>query len=109
MLNCSIRNLRSSSNPRTFATTIPMQSATGPYRHYTRRLPANRFQRAGLSQGFVTDGGRQMASMATALAPSPQPIIDTPRAAQKTGRHFTDKKFADAPISLASKKAIKHE
>jgi hypothetical protein len=86
-----------------------MQSATGPCRHYTRRRPANRFQRADLNQGFVADGGRQMASMATALAPSPQPIIDTPRPAQKEGRHFTDKKFADAPISPASKRAIKHE
>lgn len=79
-----------------------MQSATGS-RRYNRRHPTNRSHKSGLDLDFVTDGGRQMASMAaavaTAVAPSPQ----------KQGRHFTDKKFADAPISLASKSAIHHE
>ena len=76
-----------------------MQSAAGSRRRYNRRQPTNRPLIGGLDQGLVADGGRQMASMATAVAPS----------SQKQGRHFTSKKFADAPISLASKRAIRHE
>jgi len=98
MLNGSIRNLRFSSNFRSFTTAVSMQSATSSRRHNRHHL-ANRSQ-IGSDQSFIADGGRQMASIATAVAPSP---------AQKHGRHFTDKKFADAPISLASKKAIHHE
>ena len=79
-----------------------MQSATSS-RRYNRRHQTNRSQISGLDLGFVADRGRQMASMATAVATAVEP---TP---QKQGRHFTDKKFADAPISLASKTAIHHE
>ena len=81
-----------------------MQSATSSRRH-NRRHPANRSQIGGSDQSFVADGGRQMISMATAVAPSP--VVPSP--VQKQGRHFTDMKFADAPISLASKKGIHHE
>ena len=86
-----------------------MQSSTS--RRHNRRHLANRSQMAGSNQGFVADGGRQMASMATAMAPRPQHIEELKDSAptRKQGRHFTDKKFADAPISLASKKAIHHE
>ena len=79
-------------------------------RRYNRRHLAN--NRPSSEQGFVADGGRQMTSMATAVAPSPQHITEELKdsaPAQKQGRHFTDKKFADAPISSASKKAIHHE
>ena len=79
-----------------------MQSATGS-RRYNRRHPTNRSQISGLDLNFVADGQRQMASLATAVATAVAP------SSQKQGRHFTDKKFADAPISLASKKAIHHE
>ena len=88
-----------------------MQSATNS-RRYNRRYLANR---SGSDQGVVADGGRQISSMATAMAtaaPSPQHIIEEPNDSapvQKQGRHFTDRKFADAPISLASKNAIHHE
>ena len=88
---------------------ITMQSPASSRRYYNRRRPPNWSQIDGFK---VADGGRQMASMATALAPSPQRIIDEPKESppvQKQGRHFTDKKFADAPISAASKKAINHE
>ena len=108
MFNGSIRNLRSSSNFRSFTTAISMQSATSSRRHNRRHLT----KWSGSDQGFIADGGRQMASMATAVAPSPQHIIkelNDSAPTQKQGRHFTDKKFADAPISLASKKAIHHE
>ena len=76
-----------------------MQSATSSRRHNRRHL-ANRSQIGGSEQDSVADGARQMASMATAVTPSP---------VQKQGRHFTDMKFADAPISLASKEGIHHE
>ena len=79
-----------------------MQSATSS-RRYNRRHPTNRSLISGIDLSFVADGGRQMASMATAVATTVAP------SPQKQGRHFTDKKFADAPISLASKKAIHHE
>lgn len=98
MFNGPIKYLRSSSNFRSLTTAISMQSATSS-RRYNRHQPTNRSQISGLDLGFVADGGRQMASMATAVTST------TP----KQGRHFTDKKFADAPISLASKKAIHHE
>jgi hypothetical protein len=80
-------------------------------RRYSRRHLANRSQIGRSDQGFVSDAGRQMASLATAVAPSPQHIeeLNDSAPAQKQGRHFTEKKFANAPISLASKKAIPHE
>ena len=75
-------------------------------RRFNRLHLANRSQ---INQGFVADAGRQMTSMATAYAPSPQNVIEGSAPEQKQGRHFTDLRFADAPISLASKKAIPHE
>lgn len=86
-------------------------STTGS-RRYNRRQLANRSQIGRSDQGFVADAGRQMTSMATAVAPSPQHVIEEVKdsaPAQKQNRHFTDKKFADAPISRASKRAIHHE
>lgn len=75
-------------------------------RRYSRRHLANRSQIGRSDQGFVTDARRQMASTATAVAPSPRHIEELK---DSTRRHFTEKRFADAPISLASKKAIHHE
>jgi hypothetical protein len=104
MFNSSIRNLRLSSNLRSFTTAISMQSPTSSRRSNRRRHLTNRSQKSGLDLGFVADGERQMASMAAAVAPAV-----APSPARKENRHFTNKKFADAPISLASKKAIQHE
>lgn len=88
--------------PSNFRSFTIMQSSYSRY----RRHPVKRSQIPGLDQAVVADGGRQMTSMATAVAPIPQHSTDRP--AHREGRHFTNKKFADAPISLESKQAINH-
>jgi len=102
--------------PSNFRSLTTMQSATTlNSRRYNRRPVKKRSQIAGLDQGSVTDAGRQMmmaSSMATAVAPSPQHIMAEPKhsaPAHKEGRHFTNQRFADAPISPASRGAIQHE
>ena len=53
-----------------------------------------------------------MAAAAAAVAPTAVTTTTTTPITpqkQKEGRHFTDMKFADAPISRASKNAIEHE
>ena len=102
--------IRLSSHFRSFTSTISMQSAPGRSRRY---YSVKRSKTAGpMDQALVVNGGRQMSSAATAMAPIPQSIVDEPKPSvptHKESRHFTDKKFADAAISPASKQGISHE
>ncbi|KAJ7631764.1 P-loop containing nucleoside triphosphate hydrolase protein [Mycena rosella] len=74
----------------------------------TTKMPATRSRRSR-PRGPPT--GRSMGSAATATAPAPARPAPTPAAAAPTRdeTHFSGRRFADAPISEASKKGIKHE
>ena len=111
MLSASIKNLHFSSTHFRSLITPSMSSYNqnpGRFRRYNPRPPVKRSQIPGLDTAVVADAARrQMSSMAT-VVPKPQNTDELPPT-QKENRHFTDRKFADAPISPASKKAINHE
>jgi ribosomal protein S30 len=110
MLSASIKNLHFSSTHFRSLTTTSMSSYNqnpGSFRRYNplARPPAKSSQIPGLNQAVVADAVRRQTPT---VVPKPQNADELPPT-QKENRHFTDRKFADASISPASKKAINHE
>ncbi|KAF7355621.1 hypothetical protein MSAN_01479400 [Mycena sanguinolenta] len=73
------------------------------------KMPASRRPRRPRPAGPPTVRAISSAAAATATISRPAPELSTPKPSTRNEAHFSSQRFADAPISEASKKGIKHE